>query len=280
MVYHGAGFYSGTIPAQSAGTLVAFHIRATDAHTNAPATARFPDDAPDRECLVRFGDADPGGTFGVYRLWMTQNNINTWTAREKLSNEALDGTFVYGDFRAVYNAGGRYRGSPFIRPGYNHSHGKSLRLYLDHAQGRSLARHGRVQSRQPGTGPRQHAAAGKMSFWIAEQLGVPFSYQRYVHLYVNGVKRGDIYSDSQQPDSDYVRSWFPNDDRGEIFKIDDWFEFNDSVAMEFNIDATLQDFTTTGGAKKQARYRWNWEKKSNRGLDDDYTRFCSRWWTP
>jgi hypothetical protein len=272
MVYHGAGFYSGTIPAQSAGTLVAFHIRATDAHTNAPVTVRFPDDAPGRECLVRFGDGSPAGTFGVYRLWMTQANINTWTAREKLSNEALDGTFVYGNFRAVYNAGGRYRGSPFIRPGYNSPIGNSCSYVWELPKDDELlgADEFNLDSLEPGrdnTWQRE-----KTSFWIAGQLGVPFSYQRYVHLYVNGVKRGEVYMDSQQADSDYVSGWFPDDDRGEIFKTDDWFEFNDSVDREFNIDATLQDFTTTGGAKKQARYRWNWEKKSNRGLDDDYTR--------
>ncbi|MBE0545407.1 MAG: lamin tail domain-containing protein [Verrucomicrobia bacterium] len=272
MVYSGAGFYSATIPGQSAGTLIAFHLRATDAHVSAPATTRFPDDAPDRECLVRFGDASPPGTFGVYRLWMTQANINTWAAREKLSNEAMDGTFVYGNFRAVYNAGGRYRGSPFIRPGYNSPVG-NLCAYVwtmpkdDTVLGADEFNFDTLEPGRDNTRQRE-----KTSFWIAEQLGVPFSYQRYVHLYVNGSKRGDIYADSQQPNSDFIRSWFPNDDRGEIFKIDDWFEFNDSVTREFNIDATLQNFTTTGGAKKQARYRWNWEKKSNRGLDDDYTR--------
>ena len=31
----------------------------------------------------------------------------------------------------------------------------------------------------------------------------------------------------------------------------------------------------TGGAKKQARYRWSWEKKFNRTLNDDYTRLFS-----
>ncbi len=272
MVYNGAGFFSATIPAQAAGTLVAFHIRAVDAHPTAATVAHFPADAPTRECLVRFGDASPGGTFGVYRLWMTQNNINTWSNREKLSNEALDGTFVYGNFRAVYNAGGRYRGSPFIRPGYDSPTGNPCSYVWELPKDDELlgADEFNLDSLEPGrdnTWQRE-----KASFWIAGQLGVPFSYQRYVHLYVNGVKRGEVYSDSQQADSDYISGWFPDDDRGEIFKTDDWFEFDDSVNREFNIDATLQDFTTTGGAKKQARYRWNWEKKSNRGLDDDYAR--------
>lgn len=272
MVYNGAGFYSATIPTQSSGTLVAFRIRATDAHPTIPASSQFPEDAPAREALIRYGDATPSGTFGAYRLWMTQANVAEWTAREKLSNEALDGTFVYGNFRVVYNAGGRYRGSPFIRPGYSGPTG-NLCAYVwttpkdDRLLGSDEFNLDTLEPWKDGTRQRE-----KMSFWIGEQLGVPFSYQRYVHIYVNGVKRGDVYTDSQQPNSDHIRSWFSNDDRGELFKIDDWFEFNDSVSREFNVDATLQNFTTTGGVKKQARYRWNWEKKSNRGLDDDYTR--------
>ena len=270
MVYQGAGFYSATIPAQSSGSLVAFHIRATDAHPN-PQTSLFPDDAPIRECLVRFGETIPSGTFGSYRLWMTQTNINTWTQRERLSNQALDGTFVYDNSRVVYNAGARYRGSPFIRPGYNSPVG-NLTAYVwsapedDLILGEEEFNLDTLEPDRDGTRQREIT-----SFWIASELGVPTSYQRYIHVYVNGIKRGDVYTDSQQPNASFVRSWFADDNNGQIFKIDDWFEFNDSVAREFNIDATLQNFTTTGGVKKQARYRWNWEKKSNRGLDDDYT---------
>jgi hypothetical protein len=271
MVANGAGFYSANIPGQSSGTTVAFHLRATDAHPSAPATTRFPDDAPARECLVRFGEATPSGTFGVYRLWMTQANVSTWASRERLSNEALDGTFIYGNSRVVYNAGARYRGSPFIRPGYNSPIGNLCAYVWTMPKDEPVLGSDEFNLDTLEPGRDQTRQREKTSFWIAGQLGVPFSYQRYVHLYVNGNKRGDIYTDSQQPNSEYVRSWFPNDNDGEIFKIDDWFEFNDSVAMQFNIDATLQVFTTTGGAFKQARYRWNWEKKSNRGLDDDYS---------
>ncbi|MCL4179863.1 MAG: lamin tail domain-containing protein [Verrucomicrobia bacterium] len=276
MTYRGAGFYSATIPGQSAGALAAFHIAATDA-ANTPASSLFPHDAPAREGLIRFGEPTPPGRFGIYRLWMTEKNINLWSSREKLSNEPLDGTFVYGNHRVVYNAGGRYRGSPFIRPGYNSPVGNACgyvwtlpsdQLFLG-------ADELNLDSLEPG-GRDPTALREVTSFALASQLGLPSSHQRYVHVVINGVPNANrgipIYSDSQQPDSSYVRSWFADDDQGEIFKIDDWFEFNDSVGMEFNVDATLQDFTTTGGAKKQARYRWAWEKKFNRTLNDDYSR--------
>jgi len=270
MVYNGAGFYSAWLPGLSAGGILAFHVEAADAHM-ASATSRFPDDAPVRECLIRFGEATPGGTLGVYRFWMTQSNLNAWTVREKLSNELIDGTFVYGSARVVYNAGAHYRGSPFVRPGYSTPVGNlcaySLRLPEDE---RILgADEFNLDSLEPSRDPTRQRE--NLAFWIAEKLGIPFSHQRYIQLYVNGVKRGDVYADSFQPGSDYIRHWFSNDDRGEIFKIDDWFEFDDTVSMAFNVNATLQNFVTTGGVKKQARYRWSWERKSNRGLDDNYS---------
>jgi hypothetical protein len=103
-------------------------------------------------------------------------------------------------------------------------------------------------------------------------LGVAFSHQRYVRVLVNGVQRGEVYADTQQPNRDYVASWFPDGESGEIFKIDDWFEFNDSVEREFNEDARLERYEGAGGALSRTRYRWNWEKKANGGLDDDYSR--------
>ena len=49
-------------------------IAAMPAATNA--TSRFPADAPVRECLVRFGEATPAGSFGSYRLWVSQRNVS------------------------------------------------------------------------------------------------------------------------------------------------------------------------------------------------------------
>jgi hypothetical protein len=270
----GDGIYSATITA-GAGTLIAFRVQATDL-AGIPATTTFPPDAPSRECLVRFGDTATTGNLGVFRLWMTAANMNTWIARERLSNEALDSTFIYNNHRVVYFAGARYRGSPFIRPGYNTPTGNAcayvwvvpeddLVLGEDELNLDSLEPQGRDAT----------ALREITSFTILEQLGYPSSFQRFTHVVINGINNASrnipIYTDSQQPNSSYIASWFPEDSEGEIFKVDDWFEFTDAVTMEQNKCASLQNFVTTGGAKKKARYRWNWEKKSNRGLNDDYS---------
>jgi hypothetical protein len=277
----GDGIYSALIPGQAATTLVAFRILGSDALTPA-GTSRFPPEAPTRECLVRFGDPPTFGSLGAYRMWLTTSNFNVWRDRERLSNQAQDGTFVYGQWRVVYNAGARYRGSPFIRGNYSNPAGTNVAAaYVwtlpedDQCLGADELN---LDSLEPpnSTNVRDNTALREVtSFTMAAQLGLPFSYQRFVHVILNGATEAarnlGIYSDSQQPNSEYIRSWFADDDDGEIFKIDDWFEFDDTPGMQMNKCASLENFTTTGGAKKQARYRWGWEKKFNRTLNDDYS---------
>ncbi|MCS1411314.1 MAG: hypothetical protein M2R45_04513 [Verrucomicrobia subdivision 3 bacterium] len=273
MVYRGAGAYTATIPGQSNRRMIAFLVEATDGHERAAST-QFPENPWNRECLVRFGEAPIRSDFGTYRLWIATDNVTTWRRREKLSNELIDSTFVYGNFRAIYNARGRFRGSPFIRPGYGSPTSSQptgmiivfpeddLFLGVNKVNLDGLEQPGRDNTLQ-----RERA-----SFWIADQMNLPFSYQRYVQFMVNGTLKGQVYTDSQHPSSEYVSAWFPREREGELFKIDDWFEFNDSVNREFNENAMLRRYISTNGELKLARYRWSWEKKPNGGLDDDHAR--------
>jgi hypothetical protein len=259
MVNNGAGFYSATIPGRATGTLVAFHVEARD-NSNPSTVTRFPNEAPIRECLIRFGETQPAGTFGAYRIWVTQATLNRWSTRLKLDNGALDATFVYGNQRAVYNTGTLYSGSPWISPGYNTPIGNLCGYVLNFPSDDMLLgardfvldwpiRDSTLQLEQ-------------VAYWIAKELDAPYNHRRFVHLFVNGVKRGTIFEDTQQPNSDVIEELFPDDTDGDLHKIEDWFEFDDSAVKEFNVDATLQRFTTTGGAKKLARYRWTWRKRA------------------
>ena len=76
----GDGVFSATIPGQSSGATVAFFVQASDARSPV-ATATFPEGAPARECLVRVGESQPTGNLPVYRIWMTQSTLTTWTSR-------------------------------------------------------------------------------------------------------------------------------------------------------------------------------------------------------
>lgn len=268
MTYNGAGYYSAKIPAQKNGTLVAFHIQATDGSANATRTL-FPNNAPERECLIRYGEPSQGGTFGTYRLWLSKKNLDAWSQREKLSNAAIDSTFVYGSQRAIYNVGALYAGSPFLSPGYDTPVGSLCGYVFEFPEDDLCLNATDFTLDWPirdGTAQLEHIA-----YWMAEKLGLPNSYRRFVHLYVNGNHRGTIYEDCLQPNSDTVDQWFPDDAEGNLYKIDDWFEFDDAASGFSNIDATLQNFTTTGGQKKTARYRWNWRKRAVKESANDYS---------
>lgn len=271
----GDGLYSATIPGRATGTN-AFRVVATD---TASASSTFPDMSMG-EALFRWGEPQIPGSLGVYHIWMTSSNIALWTNRERLSNQAIDGTFVYGNYRAVYNAGARYRGSPFTRnPSSPNGVGVAANYVWtlpddDQILGTDELN---LDSLEP-SGRDSTALREVTSFTMFEQLDYPVSYQRYVHVVINGVTSASrnipIYTDSQQPNGEYVRMWFPEDNEGDLFKIDDWFEFDDTPARLGNKSASLESFVTQtpeGPVKKKARYRWSWEKKFNSGLNDDYS---------
>lgn len=262
MAYRGAGLYTAAIPAQSAGARVAFYIEATDAGLPA-GTSSFPDDAPDREGLVGFGEVLPSGTFGDYRLWVTQTNVTRWATRAKQSNRALDATFVYGGCRVVYNAGSLYSGSPFHTGGYNSPDGNACDYELNlPADDPVLGATDYVLGSIGNLNSDATYQAEQAAFWIGRKLGTPYLHRRYVRLFFNGQQRSAVYEDAQQPNRDVVREFFANDADGDLHKIEDWFEFNDTGDnMLGNTDATLLKFTTTGGVKKVARYRWNWRPR-------------------
>jgi hypothetical protein len=273
MGYNGAGYYSATIPAQAAGALVAFSIEAKDNHP-VRATATFPDDAPRRECLVRWGEPSPpgNGSFGTYRYWITQATIDHWSTREKLSSDPLDGTFAYNG-RVIYNVGGLYSGSPWHAPGWNSPVGNGCDYELVFPPDDQLMGNEQIKLLMPGNGGGEGSAQCEThAYWIASELGIPFNYARHVNLFVNGQQRNQVYVDSQQPNSDFMKEWFPDSDGGDLYKMVFWYEFDDAgLGFSSATGVSLGNFTTTGGVKKLARYRWNWLKRAAADSANNYT---------
>jgi hypothetical protein len=48
----------------------------------------------------------------------------------------------------------------------------------------------------------------QLMHWIADQFDLPNLYRRDVYLFVNGVRRGTLYHDTQQPDAGFLEEWF------------------------------------------------------------------------
>ena len=71
------------------------------------------------------------------------------------------------------------------------------------------------------------------AYWLAEQMGLPYCYRRLVNLFVNGVRRAELFEDAQQPSGDMTDEFFPDGENGDLHKIQIWFEFDDLAAIGF-----------------------------------------------
>ena len=279
----GDGLYSASIPAQSSGALVAFMVTATDSAgsarlypTNSPANGRM------RECLVRFGDPTTFSGFGTYRMWFTQGTVNDWINRPVMSNEPEEGTFVYGNFRAIHSFGCRYAGSPWHQ-GWGSPLSDTHYTASMPADNLLLGTTGFNKIHAPGNGPfdddsLQREQTGN---WIARQLHIPWTYRRFVNVYVNGDLRrpGALMEDMQIPDPDFIEEYWPDDHDGSLHKTQGWYEMDDAAtgAMPNTGLAawcSLDRFTTTIDGVTQyklARYRWNWFSRAINRTANDYS---------
>ena len=282
----GDGLYSATIPGQAAGVVVAFTVTATD---TLGAGSRFPallnNSGPERECAVMFGDSNPASSFGAYHLWLTQTNINRWVALPVLSNETIDGTLVCGN-RVIYNMSGRYAGSPY-HEGFNSPLGNPCHynwdmpnddLFLGSSSFNKIHWVGNdIQDDTPslnvndGTLQREQAANT-----FLRGLGIPWVNRRYVAVYVNGHRRGELMEDALRPSVSVPDEYFPNDTGGLLYKFQPWFEFaplpsgNDLPFINASWGFFMPE-KTTGGAYKTAIYRWWYEMRSTPDSLSDYT---------
>jgi hypothetical protein len=111
-------------------------------------------------------------------------------------------------------------------------------------------------------------------------MSVPWGYRRYVAVYVNGNRRGVLMEDAQVPDGDMVKQYFPNDTGGFLYKMQPWFEFAPSPSG-YSIGTMAESYcyflpyVTTGGVKKAARYRYNFEIRRTPDSYSDFTNVFS-----
>ena len=266
----GDGLYSATIPAQPAGTVVAFLVRAQDVRR---AATIFPADPGDnsgipRECVVGFGDPIPTTSFLHHHVWMTRNWINRWSSLGGVSNEMMDGTFADGGGRIIYNWSGRFAGSPYHRYAGSPVTTICNQQWAVPADDLFLGASSLNKQHLPGNGPLDDDTLMReqISWWMARRVGLPWQNRRYYIYYVNGNRHGPVMEDSQVPGGDMINQHWPNDSNGWLYKCLAWFEGDTGLlpdtTMNFETKSwcTLGRYTTTvNGTPNQyklARYRW------------------------
>lgn len=260
----GTGLFSGEIPAQSAGTLAAFTITALD---NLAVSSGFPGSG---EGLIRWGETQPAGnSLTSYRLWLTQSTVSTWSSRLKNSNASLDGTFVAGDYRVIYNAGAMYSGSPFHTGGFNSPTGNACDYNVTMpGDDRYLGETDMIWS-GPGTfGSDPSQIREQAAWWIARRIGSPATHRRFVNVFVNGVRRHQIMEDTQQPNGEFLEEYYPGDNDGPLYKAQDWIEYNDDHAGFQSLSRAVLARALSGGQHKTSTYRYRWALRSSASGND------------
>ena len=260
------GIYSATIPANGSGVIIAFRIEATDTQAGTSVfpspNAIWPYAKPSPECMVRWDEPVPNGSFPHYHMWNAQAVNNP--IGNALNNTYRDCTVVYGNSRIIYNAGFRDKGSPF-HGGYGDT---SLRVPTDDLL---LGVTERVLAATGNGGEEDTQLRGQVADWICRSLGLPFLHRHYVQGYRNGGQLHTILEDMEDPNGYYANSWFPDGQDGDLYKIAVWFEFSDDNATFSSTSATLQSFKSTGASYRLGRYRWNFQRRPNDGTANNYT---------
>jgi hypothetical protein len=298
----GDGIYSATLAGRPAGILVAFYIQAVDTlgATNLfpqyvfpkPGLVRtFPNDSPSRECLVRWGEVQMPGSFATYHLWVSSSTSNRWYIRDNLNNAPLDGTFVYNNYRVIYNMEPQFAGSSWHRGQMTTGPAGSSRVDFaivfpndDELLGATDFVLNNPGNPSGTTVTDRSGQSEQTSYLIFKELGIHYNHRRYIHYFVNGSQRSTssdvvgnfIFEDSQQPNGDVVAEWFSDDTGGDLYKIEDWFEWDNAALNHNNNDADLQRRMIPGTTNLHfGAYRFMWRKRSVAPSESasDYTSF-------
>ncbi|HEY6227316.1 MAG TPA: CotH kinase family protein, partial [Verrucomicrobiae bacterium] len=248
-------------------------------------------------------------TFPSYRMWMTAAVRDNWhnlpAGVPRMNKSHQDMTFVYGNQRVIYNAGAAWSGG-FYSSGFmdynrpdDHTCGYELDFPLNQKfLGSDEAVFDWPVWGQKNTGPTQRAGQyEQIGLWLAEQFGIQSMNRRFFHLFVNGVHQSSrplmqktywgfpdhnydwveaslgakIYEDIQQPGSDFVSEWFPNDSKGELYKIAEWFEYP-GANPDVEISPSDRHWPVIDNySRKKSVYRFWWEKRAN-GISMDYSK--------
>ncbi len=285
----GTDRWEGTIPGQALGTRVVFFITATDAGGRA---ARYPIDITKRShplllnppaaglndhryCIYAHDVKNPATSFHSYRFYMTAAAETELTNRRLLSNDPVDGSFVFGGSKVYYESQTRFSGSPFARAGWN----GSFRVRMP----RDNPLHGRIKK----FGLEDHHGNGgdareRLSHYLIRQnqgaLGVPYSDVFIMTRWQVNARSPLTREHYWVPDGEFVSLWFPSDDEGDFLEMDDRFVINDTGGRVGNTDARVLYPPTSsrsdGNGDNKENYRWFFGLRAKNGADE-YANFIA-----
>ncbi len=264
----GDGIWSATINGRAAGSLVQFRIEAADGAASV-AWSQFPSGPVFQglpsvaEATLRWGDPVPFGTYEHIHSWTTPEVDNALNA-DGLDNTYRDTTLVHGNFRVIYNAGIRRKGSPFT--------GQADFTVTVPADDLLLGATDRVYGLTGNGGEEGTFLRNQVAQWFTRRMRLPYLHANYIRFFRNGNPHGSVGEDLEQPNNNYAEAWFPDNPEGDLHKVAFWFEFNSGGGFDV-VGADLGNYRNPDGQFNLSRYRWNWQPRPNGSTANDFTNF-------
>ncbi len=267
----GDGRFVAEIPGQPLNTRVVFFVTARD---SVGARGRFPLDhlarthpmrarpdlsPPADDLYAIYAHAAPKteAVFHSYRAYTHDSAQATLSSRALHSNDLIDATFIFNDRDVYYNSKIRFSGSPFARGAWGSFR---IRMPDDRPLHGEIKKFG-LESHQ-GDGGRD--ARERISHYLIRfnqgTTQVPYSRLWLTDLRVNQRVNG-FRTHYANPNREFLEKWFPGDQNGPFFEVDDRFTISDSGARTDSNDARLlyppYGPASLGGDKEMYRYFLN-----------------------
>ncbi len=278
MADRGDGVWEGTVPAQSAGAVVQFHIEAAD---SLGAVSTFPAMGEDARALIPWDDGQADLDYGNcqpnnFRLVMTQADKDLLhTLTNVMSNDWMRGTVIYNESEIYHNIRVRLRGSHHaravdVRIGYN------LRFPPHNL---FLGAHEAVVIDRSGAGDEFSQKEIMVRHGIAHAGGLPSLFDDLVRVIAS--KNASVsYTGSamlmkSRYDDEFLENAYDDGDDGGLF------EYELVYFPQSTIDGAVEglkkptpprsirgvDIQDLGGSDKEL-YRWHYLIKHKRSADD------------
>jgi hypothetical protein len=278
----GDGIYSAQVPGQALKRRVVFYITAEDSRGQ---RGRFPLDIANRTAPTLLDPASAGpndhqyaiyrhdtppssGRRQSYRFWMHQANEAYLGSRPLHSNDMVDGSFVFQSTDVYYNAKVRFSGSPWARQAWTESW--RARMPKD----RPL--HGAIESfsmedHQDGgaISAKERTSHYLLRYFNRPGIPVPYSLQWLVHWQVND-RVNEVREHIQTPNREFISRWFPEDDEGPFFEMDDRHTFTDPGGRQDSTDGRLlyPPYGAIVNGPDKEQYRYYFSLRADEEADD------------
>src|SRR5690606_9058519 len=281
MTHTGGGWYQAVIPGRPAGTRTVFHITAQDTTGR---VGRYPVDIRERThplvldpsqpslgdqrfIVYRHDTPDPATPYQNYRFWMSALHENELSSRQLHSNDPVLGSFVFGGRKIYHEANARFSGSPWARGGW----GGSWRVTMP--RGKPLhERIRRFNMENHGSDAKERISHYLISRMNGGATRVPYEDTQVMVRWQVNDRTIATRERTRAPDSDFISLWYPEDDEGDLFEMDDRFYFNDSGSRAGSEDGHLHyppaSRASDGDGENKENYRFFFGRRNKNGGDD------------